>query len=118
MTSIYITILILILTIYSLFNQDFKILALTKNSDPTFLILNEVLFILCFILFMISLLFEDEYIGSFFFYLDIVELLSMIPDTDFIMRMFGLSSANAQAGMPQTAQSVAQASSASQAGVK
>ncbi len=116
MNSFLMVIVILITTIFSLFNLDVKILTFDVSYDQTFIFLNEVIFCILSSEFLCSILFEKNYNGSFFFYLDFVEVLSMIPDTQFIMLVL-IPNYNSSSSL-STASSLIQSGSASQAGAK
>jgi hypothetical protein len=75
-------------TVFSLFNFDVKILATDSSADPAFSITMNVVFFILFSEFMVALLFEQNYFGSFYFYLDLIDVLSLIPDTEMIMKIF------------------------------
>ncbi len=101
-------------TIFSLFNTEIKVLLTPLSADPIFYYTNEILFFFFLSEFMCLFIFEKNYIGTFFFYLDLLAVVSMIPDTDFIMNaFFGNDVSNMQ-----TTNHIIRASSASQAGAR
>lgn len=72
------------LTIYALFGDDIRLSATTKSADSIFYSLT----IGCFVLFSIEIILasisiEDYWLG-FFFWLDIVSTISLIPDVGWI----------------------------------
>jgi hypothetical protein len=74
--------------------------------------MNVVFFILT-LEFIIFLIFEEKYIGSFIFYLDLLAVISLIPDTDLTMQLFVDSHSEAS-----TAEHLIKASHSSQAGAR
>jgi hypothetical protein len=64
------------------------------------------------------ILFNKNYIGSFFFYLDFLAVLSMIPDTDFIMQALVTSEESGHHGGLDSTHHLIKASHTSQAGAK
>jgi hypothetical protein len=118
LNSITWTILALFLNVFSLFYVEIKMIFIDKHSEPAIIIANEIIFFILSMEFFCLVLFQKEYIGSFFFYLDFFGFLSMIPDSDLIMTaLVSLSSdlANDKFG---TIDHLVRASSASQAGAR
>jgi len=73
-----------LITVYALFFDDLRIILFKKELDDLFY--GITLFgMICFVL-EISLgsYAKDDYLGSFFFWLDIVSTVSMIPDCGWI----------------------------------
>jgi len=77
-------IFIILLSMFSLFNDDIKVLALPKTVDYPFHHVNEFIFFFFFTEFMVFILSQKNFVGSFYFYLDIVSLLSLIPEVHLI----------------------------------
>ena len=79
-----------IITIYALFFDDLRVLAFPKESDPVFSAIT-LFRMICFIIeIILSSYAKEEYLLSFFFWLDIISTLSMIPDIGWIRdEMFG-----------------------------
>ena len=75
---------ILILSAWSLFCQDIQYSALDKHVDGLFTLMNEISFFVFFTEFMLSSLFESNFIGSFFFWVDLISMISVIPDVQII----------------------------------
>jgi succinate-acetate transporter protein len=73
-----------LLTIYALFFDDIRVLAFPKEKDDVFYGIT----LMGIIIFTLEIFFASfvnpAYIGSFFFYLDIVSTLTMIPDCGWI----------------------------------
>jgi hypothetical protein len=73
-----------LLTIYALFFEDIRILASPKEYDDVFYGIT----LMGIIIFTLEVFFASfanpAYIGSFFFYLDIISTLTMIPDCGWI----------------------------------
>lgn len=73
-----------ILTIYALFGDDLKMLAFMEKADDVF----NSISIVCLFFFAIELvmtsLCKDEYRLSFYFWLDFIAMVSLIPDIGWI----------------------------------
>lgn len=79
-----------IITIYALFFDDIRVLAFEKTADPVFY--GFTLFgMICFTIeIMLASYAKEDYLFSFFFWLDIISTLSMVPDIGWIRdEMFG-----------------------------
>ena len=85
MESYYVITPILIMTLITLFVADFKILFTSHSTDHAFIMANNVFFFIFLIEFLIYILFEQNYNWSFYFYLDLLDIISLIPDTELIM---------------------------------
>jgi len=91
-------------TFYALFADDIRILLLPKEADMTM----DVLTLLAITLYLIELVLGvncvDKYFGSFFFWVDFVSLLSMIPDVSFFLDAFedGIGGASDGADIAKT----------------
>ncbi|OMJ85874.1 hypothetical protein SteCoe_12716 [Stentor coeruleus] len=79
-------------TIYSLFGDDIKILGFSKSADDVF----SSLFIVCLFIFffdiILSFIYKRPYRWSFYFWLDLIATLSLVPSVSWIMEnALGLS---------------------------
>lgn len=74
------TILMSIITIWVLFADDIRMLATSMESDDAFTILNIVFMALFFIEYLLSCYALPNYFLSFFFWLDLISVISMILD--------------------------------------
>ena len=86
----FVTIVMTLVTVYALVGDDIRLWATSKNADPYFysgLILSFFLFGLELILNTVVI---DEFKYSFFFWLDIIATLSLIPDIPWITDILGL----------------------------
>ena len=67
-------------TLYTLFFDDIRVLCIEKKNDGIFFVITTV----CFFLFLIEILAgslcRHPYFLTFFFWLDLVSTLSMLPD--------------------------------------
>jgi hypothetical protein len=117
MHSILVHIVVLVSTLFALFNADFKVLLFDLSTDHTFNILNEIIFCLLSFELLLLILFKKDYIGSMFFYLDFLAVVSMIPDTEFIMHALIVSEDGGHVDLDTTSHLI-KASSASQAGAR
>ena len=77
-----------IVTVWVLFGDDLRLLLTSKSADTAFF----ATFFICLILFIIEIMansiFLHEYKFSFFFWLDVVATLSLIPDIPIIFDPF------------------------------
>ena len=76
--------IILICALFALFSLDFLRLFFPKSFDAPFAIILDVLFFLFSLEIILTCVACNSYLGSFYFYLDILEVLSLIPEVDFI----------------------------------
>ena len=73
-----------LMTIYALYFDDLRILLFPKDADDIFYGITLV-GILCFTVeIIIASYAKDDYINSFFFWLDIISTVTMIPDCGWI----------------------------------
>ena len=83
------TIWMTILTVYALFADDIRVLAFTVHEDDVFYGLSAVcLFFFAFELILSSWA-KPGYLGSFYFWLDLVATLSLIPDVGWLWAAIG-----------------------------
>lgn len=82
--SVLFHVLVLFLSIFSLFNNDIMTLTLPVSVDHTFHLLNEIVFVFFLSELIIFSIFKPNFLGSFFFYLDIIALISLIPEVSFL----------------------------------
>jgi hypothetical protein len=74
------------LTIYALFFDDIRMIAFTRKDDDYFFTVTSLaLFFFSFEIILASYSNKDDYWLSFFFWLDVVSTLSLIPDIGWIM---------------------------------
>ena len=83
-TGIYFISLILIVSVYSLLISELRIVIFDKRADTYIIHSNEAIFFIFLIEFLLSCLFEDKFNFSFFFWIDLISLISFITETDFI----------------------------------
>ena len=80
-----------LVTIYSLFFDDIRAAAFGKDADLTFYIITFICMILFFLEMVISSISKEDYFLKFFFWLDFISTISMIPDVGFIWEpIFGI----------------------------
>ena len=72
------------LTIYALFFDDIRILAFPKQADDVFYGFTLIGIFIFSIEVVLAAFAQAGYIGSFFFYLDIISTITMIPDCGWI----------------------------------
>ena len=84
----YVTMIMSFTTIFALFGDDFRLWFTTKDSDPYF----YGGLCLSFLLFSLEILVNscvvNDFKFSFFWWLDIIATLSLIPDIDWIVELF------------------------------
>ena len=110
------TIVITIITVLVLFGDDFRIWLLPRSYDMGV----DCVLLTCFLMFLLELILscigKPEYPWSFFFWLDIISLISMIFDVYFIVELFW--GENSALNIPTDATNVARAGRASRVGTK
>jgi hypothetical protein len=88
-----------IVTIYCLFGDDIRQAAFNANEDPVFYYLTSISLGLFTIEIILSCLFLDDYVFSFYFWLDCISTVSLIFDIGWIMDLIiGVSSSNSGGG--------------------
>jgi hypothetical protein len=81
-----------ILTVYTLFGDDVRVLAFDKTADVTFWILTSVSFGAFALEIILASISKDEYFLGFYFWLDLISTISLITDIGWIMNaMMGTS---------------------------
>ena len=84
MESTLYTILVILFSLFSLFSEDIRILFLPFQIDYIFVNVNEAIFIFfIFDLFFVTL-FNKNHFGSFYFFLDLIAIISSLPDVKLI----------------------------------
>lgn len=89
-----VTVIMTLTTLFALFGDDMRIYFTTKEADPYF----NIALVISFFLFGLELLIQscvvDDFKYSFFFWLDFIATLSLIPDiswfSDLILYLMGL----------------------------
>lgn len=88
-----------LITIYSLFFDDIRALAVDKEYDDVFYGITSFCFAMFIIEIFLAAISKEDYFPGFFFWLDVISTLSMIPDIGWIWSaMTGGSSGVANAG--------------------
>lgn len=73
-----------IITIYALFFDDLRVLLFPKEADPVFYAIT-LFGMICFTIEIILASYaKEDYLLSFFFWLDIISTLSMVPDIGWV----------------------------------
>lgn len=84
----YATLVMACVTIWVLFGDDIRLVTTRKESDEGFFIS----FLICFILFVIEIILnsivQEDYKFTFFFWLDVVATISIVPDIPYIIDPF------------------------------
>jgi hypothetical protein len=82
--NMYFHIIILTLAVFSLFNDDVRLLAVPKSADILFHHLNETVFFIFLGEFLIMCFVKKKFFGSFYFYLDLISIISLLPEVHLI----------------------------------
>jgi len=70
----------MIVTIYSLFCDDVRLLFFEKPADETFMVLTSIAMVLFIIELIMGAIGIDGYLNSFYFWLDLISTVSLITD--------------------------------------
>ena len=73
-------------TFYALFADDIRILLMPKEADIVFDILTIIAMLLYLTELVLGVMVVEGYFLSFYFWVDFVSLLSMLPDVSFVVR--------------------------------
>lgn len=91
----FVTILMFLVTVFALVGDDIRLWLTEKPADPYFFTGLLISFALFTIEILINSISEDEFKYSFFFWLDIIATISIIPDIPWLMNqvlhLFGTS---------------------------
>ena len=74
-----------VVTLYALFADDFKILLLPKSADITMDVLTLIAMTLYLVELVLAVICIEGYLFSFYFWVDLLSLISMIPDVSIFM---------------------------------
>ena len=93
-----------LVTFYALFADDIRILLLYKSADSVMDYLTIMAMTLYLIELILAVLVIDKYFMSFYFWVDVVSLLSMVPDISFVIESIegGLGGAGDGADIAKT----------------
>ena len=91
-------------TFYALFADDIRLLMMPKGADPVFDALTIIAIIMYLAELILASLVVDGYVLSFYFWVDAVSLISMLPDISFIVQSIegGLGGAGDGADIAKT----------------
>ena len=76
----------MLVTVYALFFDDIRILCLPPSADLTCDIITLVCIVLYFAELILGCVAIEGYFLSFFFWLDLLAALSMVPDVSFLVQ--------------------------------
>ena len=82
-----ISLLMTCITVYSLFFDDIRALAFPKKSDPVFYGFSTFSMVAFLIEIFLAAIVKDDYFLTFFFWLDVISTISMIPDIGWIWNL-------------------------------
>jgi hypothetical protein len=77
-------VILTILTIYALFFDDIRLLAFTKSADDVFFAITSAAFLIFVTEICLASYSQNDYFTHFFFWLDIIATVSLIPDIGWI----------------------------------
>lgn len=102
-----------VITIFALVGDDFRIAYFPKDADPAFEVISFIALI-CFTCELITtcIVKQMDYIGKFYFWLDVLSTLSLMPDVPFIWEPIN-DALGANSNAPSTTLKVGKASRAS-----
>jgi len=84
----WLTSIMTLLTLFALFGDDFRLWFFNRGADPVFFAILGLSFVLFFLEVLINSAVLDDFKYSFFFWLDIIATLSLLPDIDFAVNIF------------------------------
>lgn len=79
-----IVIFVSIVTVYTLFFDDIRVLSIGKQFDDVFYAITSACFVIFAVEIFLAALCRENYFLTFFFWLDIVSTISMLPDIGWI----------------------------------
>jgi hypothetical protein len=83
-----VTTIMSIITLYALFGDDIRLWFTSKGADDYFYGALSLSFVLFTCEILINSCVIDDFKYSFFFWLDIIATLSLIPDIDWVIEFF------------------------------
>ena len=72
----------MVVTLYSLFCDDIKLLFFEKNADHTFMILTSIALAFFLLEIILASIGKVGYLNSFYFWLDLLSTFSMVIDIE------------------------------------
>jgi hypothetical protein len=84
----YVTIVMTLVTLWALFGDDIRMAATDKPADLFFFISFLISLVLFFLELIVTSIVFNEYKYSFFFWLDVIATISLIPDVPWIWDNF------------------------------
>jgi hypothetical protein len=72
------------LTVFALFGDDIRVLAFTKYGDDVFFGISTVCLFFFALELILSSIVKPKYLGSFYFWLDLIATLSLFPDVGWL----------------------------------
>lgn len=97
MNTSFVQTLMFLVTLYALLGDDIRLLAFPKSLDDTFIKMTIASLFLFLIELTLASIGQPDYLGSFFFWLDLISTLSIITDIPPIMdAMTGAGSAEGE----------------------
>jgi len=110
------TLIMTLATIYCLWGEDIRVASAPPSADTAFVVMSTICFVAFIFEFVAFTRWRDDYKWSFFFWLDLIACLSLIPDMTFIWHPF-MDSIGQEQGSNQNL-AVARAGRAARAGTR
>lgn len=85
LNSVPVLIVMSLITIFALFGTDFQLSFLPRKVDSTFNIFQILIMIIYLAEFVLNCICKNDYIFSFYFWLDLISTISLFQDIDYIM---------------------------------
>jgi hypothetical protein len=83
-----------ILTVFALFGDDIRVLAFSQREDDVFYGLSAVCLLFFLLELVLSSFAKPGYVWSFYFWLDLVATISLLPDIGWIWQLIAEGGAN------------------------
>ena len=79
-----VTMLMMLITLYALFGDDIKIACFEKSADVTFNYITTAALVLFTLEITLNAISEDNYLNSFYFWLDVISTISLLTDISWV----------------------------------
>lgn len=73
-----------LLTLYTLFGDDVRVLSFSQSADVTFWIISSVSLFFFAVEIILASISKEEYLGGFYFWLDLVATISLFADIGWV----------------------------------
>ena len=106
-----------LITVYALFSENLKNLLTYRDADEAFSAASLLIIVIFSFEFILSCYCLDEYCNGFYFYLDIISILSMLLDVEWISSII-LGTSTSKSLNPKSLGALAKAGKAARVGSK